>query len=116
MKTVKCRYCDKDLVIEHGNKKAHESCAYLAKKERSKYQYEKNQLKSNPYWKNDGILKELYYTYGEGVEIDPRILENAGFDFDIFQEEVLSKGIKVFIVDKFSFSLLKNEKIVIWKI
>lgn len=112
-----CRYCKKELLANHGNKKYHDTCSYSAKLERSRKQYWNNLSKYNPYYKNDRILKEFYFTYGEKTEIDPDLLENSGFDFNtIKKEKKYPDGRIIFELENFAFRILRHQKIVLWKL
>lgn len=73
-------------------------------------------LKTDPFWKNERILKELYFGYGERAELDPMLLENSGFDFELFRKKENIQGVVAFVMTEYCFSILKNEKIIIWKL
>lgn len=111
-----CRYCGEQLDVYHGNRRYHEDCAYEAKKQRSNNQYAKLNLQLDPFWLNEKILKELYYSYGEQHAVDPTILTQMGFDFKICKTKRHSNGTDQFFMHQHGFSILQNRKIVLCKI
>ena len=111
-----CPHCKRVLDKSHGNNIYHPACAYEVKKLRSITQYAKDRGKINPYWYNERILKNMYRMFGEDTEIDPDLLENSGFDFDLFREEITRGQNKFFVMNTLGYSLLKNKKIILWKI
>jgi len=116
MATKKCSLCGIEIINPHGSRQRHEDCAYEVKKARSISQYAKNQKQAYPYWSNDKILRDFFYQYGGGIEIDPALLENEGFDFVLYRKEIQIGDDRVFVMNKFGYSILRNKKIVIWKI
>lgn len=116
MSTNICPECGKTICDPHGNRLCHAPCAYNKKKARSKRVYAENMLKINRTWRNEKILRPLYYQYGENFEIDPQILVAAGFDFNINSGKKMVGAVWVLIMNKFGFSILKNQKIILWKI
>lgn len=111
-----CRYCGEELDVNHGNRRYHEDCAYEAKKQRTIDNYAIRNLQLDPYWRNEKILKELYYTYGEQNEVDPTILTEMNFDFKICKTKRQSNGIDYFFMHQHGFSIKQNRKIVLCKI
>ncbi len=110
-----CPVCEKPLEKLHGNKRYHTACAYTLKKQRSKNQYAQNMLRHDPFWDNERILKQFAWGYGEGKELDPQLMEDAGFNFEFFKEKKMLNGQTVYMMQQYGFCFLKNEKIVIWK-
>lgn len=111
-----CNYCGERLDANHGNRRYHEDCAYEAKKQRSIDQYAIRNLQLDPFWRNEKILKGLYYSYGEQNEIDPSLLHEAGFDFKLYKTRQHSNGLNQFFMHQYGFSILKSKKIVLWKL
>ncbi|QNA45849.1 hypothetical protein [Lacibacter sediminis] len=111
-----CRLCGEELDITHGNRRYHEDCAYEAKKQRSIDQYAGRSLQLDPYWRNEKILKDLYCSYGEQHEIDPTVLKEMGFDFNICKTKRQVNGLNQVFMHQYGFSILQNKKIILWKL
>ncbi len=111
-----CSFCGMPMNDPHGNRVRHEECGIEFHKSQSIMAYEKKSLKANPFWLNEKILRELYYTYRGSSEIDPQMMEDSGFDFELHNSITERNGHKVFVMNHFGFSFSKNKKITLWKI
>lgn len=98
------------------NRIRHEDCAYKNKRQTSIESYAKKSLRADPYWLNEKILRELFSAFGPNTEIEPELLEEKGFNFSLFKSKLTDQGIIIFIMNKFGFSLLKNQKVIICRI
>ncbi len=115
-KIIFCDYCDRIIYKPHGNQKWHHECNYNVRKKRSIEQYARDKLLGDPYWLNERILREQFYGSVEHAEIDPDILEKAGFNFNLFTSEKKRRGQLIFRIHKFGFKFLQNKKIIVCKL
>lgn len=111
-----CLFCRSKLSEQHGNRRYHEECAYEAKKRRSVERYAVQQVQIDPSWRNEKFLRELYYKYGPHVELDTDLLTTEGFELKIYTSVKEYQGYKVIVMKHFGYSMLKNLKVIIWKI
>lgn len=111
-----CDLCNQVILGTHGNRKHHEKCAYLLKLKRSKLIYASISMKADPFWRNEQILRNLYYKWGTEFEFEPAELNVMGFNFDLPFPKIIIEGKEVFVVRKFGFIIHQNQKIQIWKI
>lgn len=116
-RTINCNRCGEALEKEpHGNKRYHDHCYSQQKKERSIRQHAAKSLKADPLWRNEKVLRELFYKYGPDHEVDFDELESEGFDFELELEQRDEAGEDVYFIHHFGFILLDNNHIVIFKI
>jgi ribosomal protein S27AE len=118
MKTKICPYCSSSFADAHGNAVycPDKDCGYEAKKIRSRRQNATINLKANPFWWNEKILRETYNRYPPQTEISPTQLETAGFDFDLDWQEKEIDGAKIYCMINFGYSFLQNKNIIVWKL
>ena len=100
----------------HGNRLRPIDEAYEVKKERSRRAYEEAQMKLNPCWLNEKILREQYNLYGPNHLGDLIELYNKGFDLRIYSRKIEMNGVLVLVMKKHGFSLDENGKLIVWKI
>lgn len=116
METRLCRFCKEQIHEYHGNNWHHPECVEKDRKRRSKKRYERQQLKLDPYWLNEKIIRELYGQHGKLVEMEPALLTKMGFVFALFKEKRQLNDYTVFVMHDHGFSLLKNKKVILWKL
>ena len=110
-----CGFCNKQLDQTHGNRRYHPECAYAKKKQRSIHQYAKQNLQLDPYWRNEKILRELYHSFGEMVEIDPSLLGNQQFDFNTYKTKRRVNGYWQMFMHNYGLIVKENKKITLCK-
>jgi len=113
---VYCIKCDRLIENPHGNQHYHKDCYYVQKKERSIRQFEALSLKADHLWRNERILRGLYYEYGAQHELDPDYLESLGYDFELYSVEKKLDGRIIICMRQFGYQFLKNKKLLICKI
>lgn len=113
---VQCIRCHEPIENQHGNQRYHKVCYYDEKKERSIRQFEAISLKADHLWRNEKILRGLYFQYGAHHELDPEYLESLGYDFGLYSVEKKLDGRIIICMRQFGFQFLKNKKILICKI
>ena len=116
MGTKLCDLCTQVILSTHGNRKYHEQCTQELKLQRSKLKYASISMKADPFWRNEKILRDLYYKWGAEFEFEPAELNLMGFNFDLQFPQIIIEGKEVIVVRKFGFIIHKNQKIQIWKI
>ena len=100
----------------HGNRLRPPAEAYEVKKKRSRDRYAATQLKNNPYWLHNKILRDLVNLYGLDTEILYQEFINHGFDFKQYKSETIKNGHKVRIYDIYGIYFLPNKNLCICKI
>ncbi|MFN5134945.1 MAG: hypothetical protein ACK5DG_06465, partial [Chitinophagaceae bacterium] len=65
--------------FNHGNRLRPKDEAYEVKKARSRRVYAELQMKVNPWWLNEKLLREQYNLYGKEFEEDPMVIYKKGF-------------------------------------
>lgn len=102
--------------LNHGNRLRPPDEAYEVKKQRAKDRYADLQLRANPFWRHNKILRDLYNLYGDDQEINKEEFFARGFDFEVYKESKMINGLRVFLYDKHGFYFTKNKTICIRKI
>lgn len=102
--------------FNHGNRLRQVTEAYEVKKARSRNAYAQKCLAINPYWKNEKILRKYYHLYGPGKAINPQLLENEGFDFNLTKSKMIINGYAFDMMDKFGYRFTQNQQIILCKI
>lgn len=100
----------------HGNRLRPPAEAYEVKKKRSRDRYAAIQLKNNPYWLHNKILRDLANLYGLNTEIPHQEYINRGFDFKQFKSQRKINGHNVLIYDEYGTYILSNKNLCICKI
>jgi hypothetical protein len=103
-------------IFNHGNRLRPEKEAYEVKKARSKRVYAEKNLLIDPYWLNEKLLRKYYNLYGPGVVINPQLLEDEGFDFNLAKSKMTINGNTFEMMHKFGYRFTINEKIILCKI
>lgn len=119
MKETKlCPICKEFFFDAHGNSVycPGKICEKKARKIRNKKRYAATNLKADHLWLNEKILRETFHRIGSDTEIDQSELDDAGFDLELFSEQKKHEEVTVFYMRHFGFSLLKNKKIIVWKL
>ncbi len=99
----------------HGNRLRPPEEAYEVKKKRSIDCYAAAQLKINPYWRHNKILRDLSYLFGTGVEIPIKEFDDRGFDPQQYKSTSKINNTTYLNYDKFIITITKNKTIYIWK-
>jgi hypothetical protein len=102
--------------FNHGNRLRPVIEAYETKKVRSINAYAQKCLALDPYWRNEKILREHYHLYDPGKAIDPQLLENEGFDFNLTKTKMIINGHEFDVMNKFGYRFTQNEQIILCKI
>jgi len=100
----------------HGNRLRPPAEAYEIKKKRSTDSYAATQLKINPFWRHNKILRDLAYLYGLNKEIPHQEFINRGFNFKQFKSQKKMNGQNVLIYDVHGTYILTNKNLCICKI
>ena len=100
----------------HGNRLRPPEEAYEAKKKRSRDRYAEAQLKINPFWLHNKILRDLVNLNRTGTEIPISEFEKRKFDPTIFKSETKKDGTNYLNYDKYCISITKQKTIIIWEI
>jgi hypothetical protein len=99
--------------FNHGNRLRPEKEAYEVKKARSRRVYAEKNLLIDPYWLNEKLLRKNYNLYGPGVAINPQLLEDEGFDFNLVKSKMTINGNTFEMMHKFGYRFTINEKIIL---
>ena len=99
----------------HGNRLRPVDDAYEAKKQRSRDRYAAIQLKLDPYWRHNKILKDLVNLYGEGIEIPVQEFDDRGFDPSVYKNISKQNSISYLYYNKHIITINKNKTVSIWK-
>ena len=99
----------------HGNRLRPVIEAYEEKKRQSKNRYAQAQLKINPFWLHNKILRDLSNLYGVGVEIPIKEFNDRGFDPQKYKITTTSNNTTYLHYDKYALTITKNKTIIIWK-
>jgi hypothetical protein len=100
----------------HGNRLRPPAEAYDIKKKRSRERYAVIQLKNNPYWLHNKILRDLSNLYGLNVEIPIEQFYQRGFNLDIYKSESRVNGVFIRWYDTYGFYFSKTKMGIICKI
>jgi hypothetical protein len=100
----------------HGNRLRPPVESYENKKKRSRDRYAATQLKTNPFWKHNKILRDLVNLYGVGVEIPSKEFNDRGFDPQLYKKSSTSNTTTYLHYDIHKITITKNKTITIWKI
>jgi hypothetical protein len=100
----------------HGNRRRPPDEAYEVKKKRSRDNYAETQLKLNPFWLHNKIIRDLVCLYGTGTEIPLSEFDKRGFDPQKYKSTSIKEGQKCFFYDKYFFIITKQKSITLWKI
>jgi hypothetical protein len=93
----------------HGNRLRPPAEAYEVKKKRSRERYAASQLKNDPYWLHNRILRDLSNLYGLNVEIPIEHFLNRGFNIDEYKAEYRDNGLTIHCYDTYGF-IISNKK------
>jgi hypothetical protein len=100
----------------HGNRRRPPDEAYEVKKKRARDCYAAAQLKINPFWLHNKILRDLVSLYGLDTEIPYLEFINRGFDFKQFKSTEKFNGHMVRLYDHYGTYILPNKNLCICKI
>ena len=100
----------------HGNRLRTVKEAYEEKKRQSRNRYAQAQLKINPLWLHNKILRSLANLYGLDTEIPNEEFIKQGFDFKKFKSKTIIDGHSVLMYDVYGTYILTNKKLCICKI
>jgi hypothetical protein len=100
----------------HGNRLRPPAEAYEVKKKRSRDRYAATQLKNNPYWLHNKILRDLVNLYGLNTEIPNQEFINRGLDLKQFKSTMKINGNIVRMYDEYGIYILINKNLCICKI
>jgi hypothetical protein len=100
----------------HGNRLRPTAAAYENKKEQAKKRYAEAQLKINPLWLHNKILRDLHNLYGTNVEISLTEFYSRAFDASKYKSMSANEGTTFLYYDKFAITITKNKTVIIWKI
>ena len=99
----------------HGNRLRPPAESYENKKKRSRDRYAATQLKNNPFWKHNKILRDLVNLYGVGVQIPSKEFNDRGFDPQLYKKSSTSNNTTYLHYDNHTITIKKNTTIIIWK-
>ena len=102
--------------FNHGNRLRTEKEAYEVKKARSRRIYAEKNLLINPYWLNEKLLRKYYNLYGPGAAINPQLLEDEGFNFNLTKSKMIINGNTYEMMDKFGYRFTQNQQLILCKI
>jgi hypothetical protein len=100
----------------HGNRLRPPAEAYEIKKKRSRDRYATTQLKINPFWHHNKILRDLVNLYGLNTEIPHQEFINRGLDLKQFKSTTKINGNIVRLYDEYGIYILINKNLCICKI
>jgi hypothetical protein len=100
----------------HGNRRRPPDEAYEVKKKRARDKYAETQLKLNPFWHHNKIIRELVSFYGTSVHIPLSEFDRRGFDPSKYKSISIKEGQKCFFYDNYYFIITKQKSIILWKI
>lgn len=100
----------------HGNRLRPPHEAYEVKKKRAREKYASTQLKLNPFWRHNKILRDLANLYGTGSPIPISEFENRKFDISIYKRINMQQDKKYLVYDDFKIRPINQNFIIIWKI
>jgi len=100
----------------HGNRLRSPEEAYEIKKKRSRDRYAATQLRSNPFWLHNKILRNLANLYGLDTEIPYVEFISLGFDFKKFKSKNVIRGYTVNTYDNYGIYFLPTKNLCICKI
>jgi len=100
----------------HGNRRRPPDEAYEVKKKRSRDFYAATQLKINPFWLHNKILRDLVSHHGLNTEIPCLEFITRGFDFKQFKSTKEINGQMVRMYDHYGTYILPNKNLCICKI
>jgi hypothetical protein len=118
MLNKRCQYCNTLLEWDnHGNRDyCDEYCYNANKKLKNIEKYNENKNLKSDFEKADQILKHFYDLYGAEKLIDVRLPDGLGMNWVTCKREEKIKDIPAIVIDQYAYTLIKNDKIVIWKL
>ena len=95
----------------HGNRLRPPDKAYEVKKKRAKNRYASEQLKLNPLWLHNKILRDLVNLFGIDKEITYQEFINRGFNFKKYKSISKVNGHTAHMYDKYGIYILPNKNL-----
>lgn len=111
-----CKRCKGLFAVLHGNEEYHRKCSALMQEKRSEAQSMAKRYLTDPYWKNESILKRLLKKDCGQFVYFSAYLNLIGFDFTLFRGIQTRGRIEIYIATKHGFSYLPDGYIKIWKL
>ena len=100
----------------HGNRLRPPDEAYEVKKQRSRDRYAETQLKANPYWLHNKIIRELVYLHGTNTDIPVSEFSKRNFDANKYKSIEKRDGLNYLFYDKYYLTITKQNNVIIWKL
>ena len=102
--------------LNHGNRLRHPIDAYEKKKERARKHYADVQMKLNPTWRNERIIRDEVNLNDNNCIIHPDELIKMEFCFDVYSRCLMKGDEKVYVMKKYGYSITKSKMIKLWKL